>query len=87
MNGSVLYIESEEVPVQIRKNYTILHITQFLQLFNRIVIRILNIIFPLSLQISYKFLRLVPENPDLPENRIENKKSGRTMTVAAAKLV
>ena len=36
---------------------------------------------------AYKFRRLVPENPDLPENRIENKKSGRTMTVAAAKLV
>ena len=27
------------------------------------------------------------ENPDLPENRIENKKSGRTMTEPAGKLV
>ena len=33
------------------------------------------------------FLQMVPENPDFPENRIENKKLGRTMTVAAAKLV
>jgi hypothetical protein len=29
----------------------------------------------------------MPENPDLPENRIENKKSGRTMTEPAGKLV
>ena len=36
------------------------------------------------------FLQISPNgsgNPDLPENRIENKQSGRTMTEPAGKLV